>query len=100
LVGKFICTTFVARYLINGDVAQMVRAFGSVVQVHPSPLIFYNYSIKYMSKCKDTPIGVRFFELYEPIKEKVKQLKSKGIRIDFSKFVRDACEEKLKNDKD
>jgi hypothetical protein len=49
-----------------------------------------------MTKTKETPTGVRFGKLKQLILNKVAKLKKKGQKTDFSKFVRDACEEKLK----
>jgi hypothetical protein len=49
-----------------------------------------------MSEIKETPTGVRFGKLKQLIKKRVAKLKKEGIKTDFSKFVRDACEEMLK----
>jgi hypothetical protein len=49
-----------------------------------------------MSEIKETPTGVRFGKLKQVIKKRVAKLKKDGEKTDFSKFVRDACEEKLK----
>ena len=49
-----------------------------------------------MTETKETPTGIRFGKLKQLILDKVAKLKKKGQKTDFSKFVRDACEEKLK----
>jgi hypothetical protein len=50
-----------------------------------------------MSEIKETPTGIRFGKLKQLILDKVAKLKKDGVKTDFSKFVRDACEEKLKS---
>jgi hypothetical protein len=52
-----------------------------------------------MCEIKETPTGIRFGKLKQLILKKVAKLEQEGIKTDFSKFVRDACEEKLKSDK-
>jgi hypothetical protein len=49
-----------------------------------------------MPKIKETPTGVRFGKLKQLILDKVAELEQEGVKTDFSKFVRDACEDKLK----
>ena len=48
-----------------------------------------------MPEIKETPTGVRFGLLKQLILDKVAKLKKEGQKTDFSKFVRDAVEEKL-----
>ena len=57
-------------------------------------LLCYN-NLK-MPEIKETPTGVRFGKLKQLILDKVAKLKKDGEKTDFSKFVRDACEDKLK----
>ena len=52
-----------------------------------------------MSEIKETPTGVRFGKLKPRILKHIIKLKKKGVKTDFSKFVRDAVEEKLNKDK-
>ena len=54
------------------------------------------YNNKEMSEIKETPTGIRFGKLKQLILDKVAELKKDGVKTDFSKFVRDACDEKLK----
>jgi hypothetical protein len=52
-----------------------------------------------MPETKETPTGVRFGKLKQLIKKRVAKLKKEGVKTDFSKFVRDAVEDKLNSDK-
>jgi hypothetical protein len=52
-----------------------------------------------MTGIKETPTGVRFGKLKPRILKRIAKLKKEGQKTDFSKFVRDACEEKLNSDK-
>jgi hypothetical protein len=52
-----------------------------------------------MPEIKETPTGIRFGKLKQLILDKVAKLKKDGVKTDFSKFVRDAVEEKLNSDK-
>ena len=49
-----------------------------------------------MSEIKETPTGIRFGKLKQLILDKVAKLNKDGEKTDFSKFVRDAVEDKLK----
>lgn len=49
-----------------------------------------------MTEIKETPTGVRFGKLKQLILKRVAKLKKDGVKTDFSKFVRDAVEDKLK----